>query len=149
MEKKQEGILHLCLWIMLQWLSLAVVVLNAVALTLSKQHPQLQNKLVSSYAGAQDGILIVLGVVSFLAASVPFCLHLVVYYRSQRSFAPSKLVLISELAIGVVMVILWTGASSIVLTHFHGRSPSDTEKGRMPTYLSVHSSVIQLSIGCA
>jgi hypothetical protein len=126
MEKKQEGILHMCLWIMLQWLSLAVVVLNAVALRLSKQQPQLQNKLVSSYTGAQDGILIVLGVVSFLAASIPFCLHLVVYYRSQRSFAPSKLVLISELSIGVIMVILWTGASSIVLTHFHGRYPSDT-----------------------
>ncbi|KAI8088876.1 uncharacterized protein BX664DRAFT_358506 [Halteromyces radiatus] len=121
MDKRQDGIVHMCLLVMIQWISIAVVVLNSVAYSMSQQHPLLDGKLVSSQSGPQDILLIVLGVTSFLAASLPLCLHLYIYYRSNGacSFSPSKIVLISELCIGVVMVTLWTAASSIVLTHFH------------------------------
>ncbi|KAI8339986.1 hypothetical protein BC941DRAFT_450501 [Chlamydoabsidia padenii] len=117
-KKKQDGIMHACLLVTLQWISLTIVILNVVALRVSKEYPQLQNKLISSHSGPQDIVLIVVGVLSFLTATLLLCLHLTVYYRSQP-FASTKLVWITELVVGVVMVIFWTAASSIILTHFH------------------------------
>ncbi|ORZ07201.1 hypothetical protein BCR42DRAFT_472465 [Absidia repens] len=122
------GLTHVCCLALLQWLSVAVVVLNTIALHMAHNEPQLKGTLVSSQPGLQDSLLVLLGIVSFLAASLPLALH---FFASCRHYhhapnnnhtmtvVPTKMVLVSEMSIGVIMITLWTAVVSIVITHFH------------------------------
>ncbi|CAO3601048.1 unnamed protein product [Absidia cylindrospora] len=116
------GLTHVCCLALLQWLSVAVVVLNTIALHMAHNEPQLKGTLVSSQPGLQDSLLVLLGIVSFLAASLPLALHFFVscrQYHHTSPIVPTKMVLVSEMSIGVIMIILWTAVVSIVMTHFH------------------------------
>ncbi|KAI9304241.1 hypothetical protein BJ944DRAFT_267148 [Cunninghamella echinulata] len=121
MERKQDGIIHVCILILLQWISITVVILNQLVL----KSPHSKESLISDQVGIQDILLLVLGISSFLASSLPLCLHLYMYYRSPglRSFAPKKIVLVTEMSISVIMIALWSATSAIVFTHFHVLSP--------------------------
>ncbi|ORZ19544.1 hypothetical protein BCR42DRAFT_390205 [Absidia repens] len=125
------GMMHICLLVMIQWISLATVVLNVVASTLAQNEPQLQGQLVSaSKSGLQDTMLIITGIISFLAATFPLCLQLRLSCQSSQhsSFASTtKKILIGELATGVVMVAFWTAVVSVVLTQFHVSSNCQLE----------------------
>ncbi|CAO3651835.1 unnamed protein product [Cunninghamella blakesleeana] len=121
MERKQDGIIHICILVIIQWISIAVIVLNQ--LVLKSNHSK--ESIISDQVGLQDILLLVLGVSSFLASALPFSLHLYMYYRSPgiKSFAPKKIVLITEMSVSVVMIGLWSATSAIVFTHFRVLSP--------------------------
>lgn len=140
-NKLGGGLTHVCCLAVLQWLSIAVVTLNMIALHMAHNEPNLKGTLVSSSAGLQDTLLVLLGIVSFLASSLPLALYCFVSCRPSSSCrpatTPTKMVLVSEMSIGVIMITLWTAAVSIVFTHFHGMQINKGEGG----FLHLHSHI--------
>ncbi|KAI9499522.1 hypothetical protein BDB00DRAFT_866395 [Zychaea mexicana] len=121
-KAEHDAIAHITLLVMVQWISIAAIVLNAIALNVASSSSQ---GLIASNPGPQDYLLVVLGAISLLGASLLLCLHLHVFLQlmDNRPFAPSKTILASEMTTGVILIALWASATSIILTNYHVSSP--------------------------
>lgn len=120
-KARNEAIIHISLLVLIQWISIAVMVLNAISLKTASGALQ---GIIATIPGPQDYLLIVLGAASLLAASLLLCLHLHVFFRliDNRPFAPSKAILAMQMTAGVMLVALWASATSIVMTSYNGKS---------------------------
>lgn len=119
-KARNEAIIHISLLVLIQWISIAVMVLNAISLKTASGALQ---GIIATIPGPQDYLLIVLGAASLLAASLLLCLHLHVFFRliDNRPFAPSKAILAMQMTAGVMLVALWASATSIVMTSYNGK----------------------------
>ncbi|KAI8062233.1 hypothetical protein BC940DRAFT_322281 [Gongronella butleri] len=126
MNRKQEGILHVSLLIVLQWISVAVVITNSIGIHMSFDAHM---GFVSSDAGAQDLLYTVLGIMSFTAATLPLCLQLYHHCRTNESgLLPTRITLLSEISLSIVMMVLWAAVCSVIITHTRVSSPCSIEK---------------------
>ncbi|KAI8879198.1 hypothetical protein K501DRAFT_194151 [Backusella circina FSU 941] len=136
-----ESVLHLFLLVLIQWISLAVVILNATALYLLRG----SNKgMVTMNSSPADYTLLILGSMSFVASTIILVFHLQLYYRitEDQPFLPPRALSASEVILGVISVALWTVASSIILTHSQaGTSPCQFTSS---FYTKNHSDVCEL-----
>lgn len=125
-KARNEAIIHISLLVLIQWISIAVMVLNAISLKMASGALQ---GLIATTPGPQDYLLIVLGAASLMAASLLLCLHLHVFFRliDNRPFAPSKAILAMQMTAGVMLVALWASATSIVMTSYNGKLSTSSD----------------------
>ena len=118
---RKESAFHLTLLVLVQWISLAVVILNATALFLLKgsQH----SGLVNQYSSPADYMLLLLGSLSFVGSSVLLLYYVNIHFRifHDCSFAPPKGLSASEVIVSVVLIALWTVATTLILTRSQGK----------------------------
>ncbi|KAI8642899.1 hypothetical protein BD408DRAFT_166181 [Parasitella parasitica] len=114
---RKESALHLALLVLVQWISLAVVILNATALYLLQTSKQ--SGLVNLYASPADYMLLILGSLSFIGSTVYLFLHLHLYFQivNDHPFTPPKTLTAIEVIMAVISIALWTVATSVILTH--------------------------------
>lgn len=119
---RKESAFHLALLVLVQWISLAVVILNATALFLLKNSQH--TGLVSQKQSPADYMLLVLGSLSFLASSILLLLHLQFHYHiiGDNPYAPPRALSAAEVIFSVIPIALWTAATSLILTHSQGMS---------------------------
>jgi hypothetical protein len=119
---RKESALHLALLVLVQWISLAVVILNATALYLlrSSQH----RGLVNTHSSPIDYMLLILSCTSFAGSTVFLLLHLQLHFRiaDDHSFSPPKSLIATEVIVSVISIALWTVATSVILTHSQGKT---------------------------
>lgn len=115
-----DAYIHIGLLIAIQWISITAIILNGLAIHMATGTTQ---GLLMADKGPQDFLLVIIGAVSLLGSSLVLCLHIHVFYRliEGRPFAPSKKVLVCEVAVGVVLVALWTASVSLIMTTYHGK----------------------------
>lgn len=117
---RKESALHLSLLVLVQWISLAVVILNATALFLlsGSQH----SGLVNVQSSPADYMLLILGSLSFIGSSILLLLHLNFHFRimDDGSFTPPRALSATEVIMSVISIALWTVATSLILTHSQG-----------------------------
>ncbi|KAI8148939.1 hypothetical protein BJV82DRAFT_653153 [Fennellomyces sp. T-0311] len=126
-KSRHDGVAHITLLVLIQWISIAVIILNAFSLSTSSEANQ---GLIAPRSGPQDFLLLILGSVSLLGSSLLLCLHLHVYFQliGDRPYAPSKAILGMEMAVGVILIGLWASATSIIVTNFQVSSPCTNSK---------------------
>lgn len=114
---RKESALHLALLVLAQFISLAVVILNATALYLSRH-----TGIVKTYASPADYVLLILGTASFVGSTAFLFLHLHLYFRimDDQPFSPPKTLSATEVIIAVISIALWTVSTSVILTHSQG-----------------------------
>ncbi|KAI9312197.1 hypothetical protein BX666DRAFT_2031366 [Dichotomocladium elegans] len=117
-KARSDAVIHISLLSTLQLISIAVLLLNVVAFNITSDSVK---GLIGTAPGPQDYLLIVLSVLSLLAASLLLCLHLHVFFRliDNRPYAPSKTILATEMTVGVLLVTLWASATSVVMTNYN------------------------------
>jgi hypothetical protein len=120
---RKESALHLALLVLVQWISLAVVILNATALYLlrSSQHSGLVDTTQSNPA---DYMLLILASSSFVGSTVFLLLHLQLHFQiiDDHPFSLPKSLSATEMMISVISIALWTVATSVILTHSQGKT---------------------------
>lgn len=117
---RKESAFHLSLLVLVQWISLAVVILNATALFLLRgsQH----TGLVIIHSSPADYMLLILGSLSFVGSSSLLLLHLHFHFRimDDGTFTPPRTLSATEVIMSVISIALWTVATSLILTHSQG-----------------------------
>lgn len=118
---RKESAFHLALLVLVQWISLAVVILNATALFLLR-HSQ-HSGLVNNHSSPADYMLLILGSLSFVASSIFLLLHLQLHLRivDDTPFTPPRALSATEVIMSVISIALWTVATSVILTHSQGK----------------------------
>lgn len=116
---RKESAFHLALLVLVQWISLAVVILNATALFLLK-YSQHNTGLVNQQRAPADYMLLILGSLSVLASSLLLLKHLHIHFRIIDVFAPPRTLSAAEVILSVISIALWTVATSLILTHSQG-----------------------------
>ncbi|KAI9476294.1 MAG: hypothetical protein EXX96DRAFT_294545 [Benjaminiella poitrasii] len=140
---RKESAFHLTLLVLVQWISLAVIILNATSLYLLRRTSQLP-AIVSTHSSAADYMLIILGSVSFVGATIYLVLHLHLYFRLghvDQPFSPPRSISATEVIMSVLLIALWTVATSIILTHSQATSPCRFINNILTHY---HSDVCEL-----
>lgn len=121
---RKESAFHLALLVLVQWISLAVVILNATALYLLRFSKH--SGLVNVYSSPADYMLLILGSLSFVGSTLYLFLHLHLYFRiiDDHPFTPPKTMSAIEVIMGVISIALWTVTTSVILTHSQGKIKS-------------------------
>ncbi|KAI8988938.1 hypothetical protein BDB01DRAFT_849042 [Pilobolus umbonatus] len=114
---RKESAFHLALLVLVQWISLAVVILNGTALHLLDG----TSGVVHSPSTPADYMLLILGVLSFIGSTIILLLHFYLYYRlnfneEQLIFSPPKSISAAEVILSVAFIVLWTVTTSIILS---------------------------------
>lgn len=117
---RKESAFHLALLVLVQWISLAVVILNATALYLLRSAKH--SGLVNVYSSPADYMLLILGSLSFVGSTIYLFLHLHLYFQimDDYTFTPPKSMSAIEVIMAVISIALWTVATSVILTHSQG-----------------------------
>lgn len=120
MQKLKNAFIQIGSLFLIQWLSIAVIVLNASALNASKDSNQ--GLIMASETGPQDFIMLIMSATSLFCVSLLLCLYLQLFFRlmGNKPFSLSKSVLYVEVAFSLIVISLWTAATVIVLKHFNG-----------------------------
>ncbi|KAI9252743.1 hypothetical protein EDC94DRAFT_620532 [Helicostylum pulchrum] len=138
---RKESAFHLALLVLVQWISLAVVILNATALFLLRtvQH----SGLVTTHSSPADYILLILGSLSFIISSIFLLMHLQLHFHiiDDIPFTPPRVLSATEVIISVISIALWTVATSIILAHSQDTSPCQFTSS---LYTKNHSDVCEL-----
>lgn len=121
---RKESAFHLALLVLVQWISLAVVILNATALFLLKGSEH--SGLVNTISSPADYMLIILGSLSFVGSSILLLAHLHIHFRifDDSPYAPPKGLSASEIILSVISLALWTVATALILTRSQGTNLS-------------------------
>lgn len=121
---RKESALHLALLVLAQFISLAVIILNATALYLLRTSQY--TGIVKTYSSPADYALLILATISFIASTAFLFLHLHLYFRimDDHPFSPPKPLSAAEVIVAVISIALWTVATSVILTHSQG-TPSN------------------------
>lgn len=124
---RKESALHLALLVLAQFISLAVVILNATALYLLRNSQY--SGIVKTYSSPADYVLLILGSTSFVGSTAFLFLHLHLYFRimDDHPFSPPKTLSATEVIISVISIALWTVATSVILTHSQGKQKNIQE----------------------
>ncbi|KAL9549958.1 hypothetical protein MBANPS3_004973 [Mucor bainieri] len=132
---RKESAFHLALLVLVQWISLAVVILNATALYLLRSAKH--SGLVNDYSSPADYMLLILGSLSFVGSTIYLFLHLHLYFRiiDDGPFTPPKSMSAIEVIMAVISIALWTVATSVILTH----SQEATSPCRFTSSLYTHN----------
>lgn len=122
LKKRKSAIVQISLLFLIQWLSITVIILNALALNASKDSNQ--GLIMAFDTGLQDYISLILGAASLFAVSLLLCLYLQFFFRllGNHPKSPSKKVLGTEIVFSIVITLLWTSATAINLNHFNGNN---------------------------
>ncbi|KAL7325885.1 hypothetical protein PS15p_208309 [Mucor circinelloides] len=138
---RKESAFHLALLVLVQWISLAVVILNATALYLLRSAKH--SGLVNSYSSPADYMLLILGSLSFVGSTIYLFLHLHLYFRiiDDYPFTPPKSMSAIEVIMAVISIALWTVATSVILTHSQATSPC---RFTSSLYTHNHSDICEL-----
>jgi hypothetical protein len=118
MERKKHAVLQIVLLFVIQWLSVAVIILNALALDSVKDSDQ--NLIIATKTGPQEFILLVIGAVSLFTSSLLLCAYLHILFRllGNQPTTSSKKVLVTEIVLSFIIIALWTTSSIIISIHF-------------------------------
>ncbi|KAI8969110.1 hypothetical protein BDF20DRAFT_145199 [Mycotypha africana] len=143
---RKESALHLTILVLLQWTSMSVVILNAIALYLLKHQSrqpteQQQQAFVHGKMSLSDYALLILGSVSFVGSTVYFCLYLYLYIqmrKTKQSLCPPKWISATQVILSVISIALWTVACSVILTH----SQESSSPCRFPNSLQPYNTNI-------
>ncbi|KAI8875237.1 hypothetical protein K501DRAFT_275577 [Backusella circina FSU 941] len=114
---QKESIFRISILVLIQWVSLAIVILNTAALYILQSADDRHLRLA-------DYIYLVLGAISFIASTVILVFHLHVYYRVTDIFLPPRHLSISESLFGLISIILWVLVTVLMITHLQGLSTS-------------------------
>ncbi|OBZ89662.1 hypothetical protein A0J61_02295 [Choanephora cucurbitarum] len=117
----KESAIHMLLIMIIQWTSLAVIILNATALYSLKSSEKSTQGLVSQQGGLIDYILVVLGSSSFIIATSFLFYHLHLYLQKinepHQGFSPPRTSSAVEIIFSVVFIVVWTAVVSLILTY--------------------------------
>lgn len=114
MQAKKNVIVQVTLLFLIQWHSIAVVALNALALNISKDQG-----LVIAESGPQDYILLIMASASLIIVSLLLCISLPMLLSRTTTMGLSKKLLAVEIVFAILVIALWTTASSIILSKFN------------------------------
>jgi hypothetical protein len=123
-KKNNSAILQISLLFLIQWLSITVIVLNALALNASKDPNQ--GLIMAFDTGPQDFIVLIMGATSLFAVSLLLCLYLHMFFRLLGNkqltiYSMSQKVLSTEIVLSIIIIALWTPATAIITKHFNGK----------------------------
>jgi hypothetical protein len=110
---QKESILHISILVLIQWVSLAIVILNTAALYILQSSGDKHLKLA-------DYVFLVLGAISFIASTVILVFHLHIYYRVTDTFLPPRHLSITESLFGLISIILWVLVAVLMITRLQG-----------------------------
>lgn len=121
MQNKKSVIIQISLLFLIQWLSISVVVLNALALNASKDSDQ--GLIMATDTDVQDFILLIMAAASLFAVSLLLCIYLQIFFgiSTGLSIQMSINILVVEIVFAVLIIALWTSATAIVLSSFSGK----------------------------
>lgn len=119
LKTTQHAVIHTVLLIFIQWTSIAVIVLNVMALGSTTG----ELGLLDMKPASQDYLLLVLGGISLLTSSFLICLYLHTYFHliNNRRLAPSRAIQTAELTMGVLLITLWASGTSIITSNYGGK----------------------------
>ncbi|KAI7907753.1 uncharacterized protein BX663DRAFT_491926 [Cokeromyces recurvatus] len=122
LQGKNKDIIHISLLYIIQYLSISVIILNALALNETKNTNQ--GLIIAAKSGPQEYILLILGAISLFAAFLLLCsyLRMVPCLLENKSILLSKRALILEICLSAIIIFLWTLISVNILMYFHGLS---------------------------
>lgn len=120
MQKKRAAIIQMAFLFVIQWLSIAIIILNALALKAATSSNQ--GLIIASESGPQEYTLLIMGAISLLASSFLLLIYLHVFLRllADRPFDLSKRVLAFEIVLILVVIALWSTASGVIVARFNG-----------------------------
>jgi hypothetical protein len=120
MQGKKHALIHIILLVIIQWLSISVIILNALALNSVKDNKV--GLIIDSDSGPQEYLLLIMGATSLFAASLILCLYIQIIYRfiNRDTFSPSKTVLGAEVVMSIIVIALWSSSTAIIVNHFNG-----------------------------
>ncbi|KAI7893466.1 uncharacterized protein EV154DRAFT_549803 [Mucor mucedo] len=119
MQAKVDMVIQIILLFLIQWLSIAVIVLNALALHSAKDLNQ--GLIMAAETGLQDFVLLVMAAASLFIVSLFLCVYLQMFFRHPTgpSMKTSKTILVTEVVCSIFIIALWTSATSVLLSMFH------------------------------
>ncbi|KAI9483061.1 MAG: hypothetical protein EXX96DRAFT_556663 [Benjaminiella poitrasii] len=123
-QEKNRVIIQILLLFIIQWLSISVVILNALALNETKNINQ--GLIIAAKSGPQEFVLLILGTISLFAASLLLCPYLQMTLRFLENRSPVSLLsrrfLMLEIALSITIIAVWTISSVIILIQFNESS---------------------------
>lgn len=119
MSSKTNIIIQIILLFLIQWLSISVIVLNALALNSAKDS---DHGLIMAAEGVQGFVLLIMAAVSLLSVSLLLCTYLQMFYRSSMGLSVkiSKKILMTEIVFSISIIALWTSATVIIQSIYNG-----------------------------
>lgn len=119
-QKKKVAIIQMAFLFLIQWLSITIIILNALALNSAKNSNQ--GLIVAAESGPQEYILLIMGAISLLASSLLLIMYLQIFIRllGDHSLDLSKRILVFEIVLTLVVIALWSTASGIIAARFNG-----------------------------
>jgi hypothetical protein len=120
MQKKKAAIIQMVFLFAIQWLSIAIIILNALALNSAKKSNQ--GLIVAAESGSQEYILLIMSAISLLASSLLLITYLQIFLRLLGDHPQdlSKRILAFEIGLTLVVIALWSTASGVIVAHFNG-----------------------------
>lgn len=120
MQKKKAAIIQMAFLFLIQWLSITIIILNALALNSAKNSNQ--GLIVAAESGPQEYILLIMGAISLLASSLLLIMYLQIFLRllGDHPLDISKRILAFEIVLALVVIALWSTASGIIAARFNG-----------------------------
>lgn len=120
MQKKKAAIIQMAFLFLIQWLSITIIILNALALNSAKNSNQ--GLIVAAESGPQEYILLIMGAISLLASSLLLIMYLQIFLRllGDHPLDLSKRILAFEIVLTLVVIALWSTASGIIAARFNG-----------------------------
>lgn len=120
MQKKRAAMIEMALLFVIQWLSITIIILNALALNAAKNSNQ--GLIIAAESGPQEYTLLVMGAISLLASSLLLIMYLHIFPRllGDRPLDLSKRLLAFEIVLTLVIIALWSTASGVTVSRFNG-----------------------------
>lgn len=120
MSSKTNIIIQIILLFLIQWLSISVIVLNALALNSAKDSDH--GLIMAAETGVQDFVLLIMAAVSLFSVSLLLYIYLQMFYRSSMGFSVkiSKKILMAEIVFSISIIALWTSATVIIQSIYNG-----------------------------
>jgi hypothetical protein len=118
MEKKRQVYIQLVALFLIQCSSIAVIVLNALAL--NSVNNLNRGLIVATESSPQEFLIIIMGVLSLLFSTILLCFYIQLY-SSATMAQPSKKILAFETGLSLFIIALWMTLNIIILTRFNGK----------------------------
>ncbi|KAL0138234.1 hypothetical protein V8B55DRAFT_1391565 [Mucor lusitanicus] len=111
--------IEMALLFVIQWLSITIIILNALALNAAKNSNQ--GLIIAAESGPQEYTLLVMGAISLLASSLLLIMYLHIFPRllGDRPLDLSKRLLAFEIVLTLVIIALWSTASGVTVSRFN------------------------------
>ncbi|KAL7324549.1 hypothetical protein PS15p_209728 [Mucor circinelloides] len=119
MQKKRAAMIQMAFLFVIQWLSITIIILNALALNAAKSSNQ--GLIIAAESGPHEYTLLIMGAISLLASSLLLImyLHIFLHLLGDRPLGLSKRLLAFEIVLTLVVIALGSTASGIISARFN------------------------------